>query len=67
MSSLVDKLRRHADDYSQMLQKPGFRPSRGHLEDARNLLRQAAKALEEQPPKRPPILTGDEDDFEVVE
>jgi len=45
------QIRVHADDYSEMLQKPGFRPSQGYLEEARNLLRQAAAELEKAPDK----------------
>lgn len=45
---LITQLQRGANEFSEMLQRPGFRPTRGHLEDARNLIRRAIAALEEQ-------------------
>ena len=42
---VLEKAQRTADDHSQMLAKQGFRPSRGHMEDSRNLLRQFCKIV----------------------
>lgn len=52
-NELIGRLTHAADDYSAMLEKPGFRPSRSMLEDCRNLIRQAHDAL--TPPEDRPL------------
>lgn len=48
---LAARLNHAADDYSKMLEKPSFRPSRDMLEDCRNLLRQASAAIANPAPQ----------------
>lgn len=45
ITALAGRLTRAAETYSSMLLNPNYRPSRSHIEDMRNLLRQAVAAL----------------------
>lgn len=46
VAQTVADLRHKADDYSRMLERPGFRPSRNMMEDLRNAARKSVVTIE---------------------